>query len=188
MKLSANKKNVLLVLCSMSSLALSSGESMFFPWPMPSSYSNGTSSVALANSFEFVLGDIATTSSILQQAVERYDTLIGVSSSAATSSGLNACSIEVDDVADNEISSLTLYVDESYVLSADISSCSIYAPTVWGAMHAMETFTQSLLRVPNDDDSGSVPTLFNLPLQVSDEPRFTHRGMLSYCVRKHREK
>lgn len=68
---------------------------------------------------------------------------------------------------------MQLGVNESYQLNISPEGvCSIAADTVWGALHAMETFTQLLVR------EQSAVALNYLPVLVNDNPRFSHRGLL----------
>jgi hypothetical protein len=52
-------------------------------------------------------------------------------------------------------------------------TCSLSAPTTWGALRGLETLSQALRRLP----SGMVVAA-QTPLFVSDAPRFSHRGLL----------
>jgi hypothetical protein len=72
--------------------------------------------------------------------------------------------------------------------------CAITAPTVWGALRAMETFTQTLARTKtgssistsSNKKTGGVPAsdaatgveVTCAPFSVVDSPRFPHRGLM----------
>ena len=85
---------------------------------------------------------------------------------------LNSCSVSV--------SSANIYpqineADESYTLSiAADGTCKIESNEIWGAMHAMETFTQLLER---NIETKQVFTTY-APATVKDSPRFPHRGLM----------
>ncbi|XP_047426479.1 beta-hexosaminidase subunit beta isoform X2 [Mugil cephalus] len=61
--------------------------------------------------------------------------------------------------------------DESYELSVDQPVAILKAPTVWGALHGLETFTQLVY----EDEYGA--KCINAT-SISDFPRFAHRGIL----------
>lgn len=144
-------------------------------WPLPSSYSLGTSKVFISKSFKFELSPTSVSSSILTKAFSRYQTIIGHRANPADSSAalINKCSFTIGaDVGDAE---LINGVDESYTLSlGSDGDCTVSAPNVWGALHGLETFSQLLARENNKEN-----VVCNLaPVDVSDKARFTHRGML----------
>ncbi|XP_053266741.1 beta-hexosaminidase subunit beta isoform X1 [Pleuronectes platessa] len=61
--------------------------------------------------------------------------------------------------------------DESYELSVDQPFAILKAPTVWGALHGLETFSQLLY----EDEYGAKSINSTA---ISDFPRFAHRGIL----------
>uniref|UniRef100_A0A3B3C3R6 Beta-hexosaminidase n=1 Tax=Oryzias melastigma TaxID=30732 RepID=A0A3B3C3R6_ORYME len=61
--------------------------------------------------------------------------------------------------------------DESYELSVDAPVAVLKAPTVWGALHGLETFSQLVY-----EDKYGAKTINST--KVSDFPRFAHRGIL----------
>ena len=69
-----------------------------------------------------------------------------------------------------------LETDESYSLSipADGSNAKVRAKTIYGAMHALETFSQLVLF---DFDVGCYK-IEQAPWEIEDQPRFQHRGLL----------
>jgi hexosaminidase len=147
-------------------------------WPWPQLAELGTGTVQLASSFEFVT---AAQSTRLSRGIERYQKLVhspahaAIESSATTT--VSQCDVTVASVAvdaDAEFKTLAPGVDESYTIKVtDSGSCSISANTVWGALYGMETFTQLLVR--NTDLTVAVN---NVPVNIEDSSRFTHRGML----------
>ena len=116
----------------------------------------------------------------LDRAMDRYTQLVGVTSSRKLShvgknGKIEECAIVVDSILSPraETDSLDLDVNESYTLSVQNDGrCEITSETVWGAFHGMETFTQLLTR-----EDGRVVTR-HAPIQVKDEPRYSHRGVL----------
>jgi hexosaminidase len=72
--------------------------------------------------------------------------------------------------------------DESYRLEVLQVSARITAATPWGAMRALETFSQLVMwdmgPVPAAGATGGVYTVPNLPLVIEDAPRFPWRGLM----------
>jgi len=71
-------------------------------------------------------------------------------------------------------------VDESYTIHVDGSSATpiLQAPTVWGALRALETFVQATEYHEGCDGFSCVPEL-----DVADAPRFAWRGLMIDCSR-----
>ncbi|XP_062844388.1 beta-hexosaminidase subunit beta isoform X2 [Trichomycterus rosablanca] len=65
----------------------------------------------------------------------------------------------------------TVKSDESYQLSVDQPTSVLKAPTVWGALRGLETFTQLVF-----EDKYGVKKINKT--DISDFPRFAHRGIL----------
>ncbi|XP_060917950.1 beta-hexosaminidase subunit beta isoform X1 [Labrus mixtus] len=65
----------------------------------------------------------------------------------------------------------TVTSDESYELSVDQPYAVLRAPKVWGALRGLETFSQLVF----EDDYGAKSINAT---QISDFPRFAHRGIL----------
>ena len=63
--------------------------------------------------------------------------------------------------------------DESYEIAADAAGATITAPTQWGALAALETFSQLLYA--RGDGQHSLPAA---PIKVRDSPRFGYRGLM----------
>ena len=60
--------------------------------------------------------------------------------------------------------------DESYEIAADTTGASITAPTQWGALRALETFSQLVLAGGSGRYSLPAP-----PINVTDLPRFGYQ-------------
>jgi hexosaminidase len=154
-------------------------------WPWPQLAELGTSQLTLDPNFSFVNSQ---GSARLTRGIARYQALIQGSSGAKLSAGattgatLSSCSVLIAKVyatEDEEYKTLAPGVDESYMLqvSAD-GSCSISATNVWGALYGMETFSQLLTRSTDSTTNTQTVTVNNLPVNVMDSARFSHRGML----------
>jgi hexosaminidase len=139
-------------------------------WPQPQDFSLGAETLTIDKNFHFLLNQ---QSPLLSKALIRYEQLI---SSTTADGSLKSCQINVVEISSNEIPTLQLNVDESYSLSInqDGTLCTIDSQTVWGALYALETFTQLLLREKLD---GKV-YLTTAPVVVTDTSRFSHRGIL----------
>jgi hexosaminidase len=78
-----------------------------------------------------------------------------------------------------EKASLDIEVDESYTI--DISgtgACQMTSATVWGALHAMEAFTQLLNRAAISGAESGAISMNYAPVSVQNFARFSHRGIL----------
>ncbi|XP_016894106.1 beta-hexosaminidase subunit beta isoform X2 [Cynoglossus semilaevis] len=65
----------------------------------------------------------------------------------------------------------SITADESYELTVDQPYAILKAPTVWGALHGLETFSQLVY----EDEYGAKSINSTT---ISDFPRFSHRGIL----------
>ena len=142
--------------------------------PLPISAIQGTTSVSLASQFAFTT---KTTSddvrAFMSNVSAEYFQLIVThrTKSGNTTSGLTGMSITVDSTSLD----LSLTTDESYTLSIPSSGlATMTAQTVFGARHGLETFSQL---VHFDVESGHY-LIANTPIEISDKPRFPHRGIL----------
>jgi len=137
-------------------------------WPEPQSISLGSASLNLASSFKFTQ---ESSSELLNRAISRYETLLGLPSNGLEGA-LNSCVITTVDASED---SLDLHVDESYSLTVGADGqCRISSQTVWGALRGMESFTQLLKRTP---EAGNVVMGF-APVSITDQARFSHRGVM----------
>ncbi|ELP85950.1 beta-hexosaminidase beta chain precursor, putative [Entamoeba invadens IP1] len=75
---------------------------------------------------------------------------------------------------------LKIGIDEDYQLSATSSGVTITASNAYGARHGLETLIQ-LFR-PLESKSGSF-AISQLPITISDSPRFKWRGLMLDCAR-----
>jgi hexosaminidase len=144
-------------------------------WPQPQQYSLGTTTLLIDPDFYFNLNQ---QSEFLIQAVQRYEKLISSpipsSSSSKERATIASCNVNVVSIHEDEYPTLQMNVDESYsLIIKEDTTCEINAQTVWGCLHAFETFTQLLSR----DVNGPVYTTYG-PVSVTDDSRFTHRGVL----------
>lgn len=154
-------------------------------WPQPEEYELGTGSLKVCKKFTFKqTGD--KMSVLLQRGFERYQAMYTKDATTAVadhdeSTEITECSVSIANVSNDEKQekeSLDVGVDESYTLKVtNAGVCEITAPTVWGGLRALETFTQMLTRDNNGGDEGQ-PMLNYAPVSVTDNARFSHRGVL----------
>jgi hexosaminidase len=148
-------------------------------WPLPLSISEGSATIPLdERAFTFDLSP-SSPSQILTDAAHRYTRLMfahnSISSSRPSSSAPARSSFTLYVSVHDASVPLAFGVDESFELHVtDSSGGNITCATVWGAMHAMETFTQL---VSYDATSASFVIPF-APISISDAPRFAWRGVL----------
>jgi hexosaminidase len=153
-------------------------------WPQPKHVtfpdSGAASTRPLASSFAIQTEPSA--SALLLQAAARY---LGLVQNTTTPIGdihgraaanavqpLQSLSIAVED----ETAPLELGADESFVLNVSLTapSASLRAPTAWGAMRGLETFSQ-LVGIAGHPVAGLGVWS---GVEIQDEPRFSHREML----------
>ena len=136
-------------------------------WPLPSSVANlNGNSINLDSSFLFF--PEADYGDVVNNAISRYADLINVPQTS--SGGLTECTLRAESADIGAI----IGADESYhILTSNIDgTCSISATTIWGLLRGMETFSQLLVR-----DTETVKLLYG-DVDINDEPRFPHRGLM----------
>ena len=142
-------------------------------WPQPSRFyfsQNEEKPLILAANFQFT-AKASFDSDILSKAMVRYAELLKPN---IQSGEISSCIIAINGTeTQSSKSSFINGVDESYSFSVNYDTCNIKASTIWGAINAMETFTQIFVR--NSD--GSVTSQY-IDVDVSDWNRFTHRGIM----------
>lgn len=145
-------------------------------WPLPTTFTFGAGSIALAENFTFSLpqGLPPMVAAFMSAAFERYYSILSQSqqrSQRVTSTALLQVlvNISLDAV------SPYLGVDESYNLTIDTSAqAALSCLTVFGCLRGLETFSQLVQYSPEDNGR----TVWGVPVFIQDAPRFTHRGVL----------
>ncbi|CAM0141410.1 Glucosamine-6-phosphate isomerase (Glucosamine-6-phosphate deaminase) (GNPDA) (GlcN6P deaminase) [Umbelopsis sp. WA50703] len=149
-------------------------------WPLPQKWERGNSTLKLANNLHF---NYHGHSDILHSAVKRYENLIYLkddypmipynwsTTDEHVRSSLSSINIDIQDSSDE----LNVDTDESYTLTIPVSGqATIKAPTVYGALHAIETFSQ-IVQWSSDKKAHLIP---NAPWSITDYPKYKHRGLL----------
>ena len=89
--------------------------------------------------------------------------------------GANTITAVAITVADQSEAHPQLTTDESYTLSIDADgAAAITAATIYGVMHALETFSQLTIY----DFDAQQHTLPLAPWLIKDAPRYAHRGLM----------
>jgi len=144
-------------------------------WPQPQYFSFGNGQTVVSSHFFFNLDGLAQKSSVLGKAVERYTKLINPVASSSPN-GLQECRISVMHYSGNEQDEIPfLGMDESYQLSVSEGECNLSGQTVWGALRALETFSQLCQR---GDDNTHDTVVIGLPTEIKDKPSYSHRGVM----------
>jgi hexosaminidase len=136
-------------------------------WPLPSEFTFGSTQIAavLDGSFHF---SYSGHNEIMINGISRYSALIAPPSTAVGS--IKTCFIYLTE---EQTPVSIIGTDESYGVSISTTgSCKLASSTVWGALHALETFTQLLIR---ESDGLKVPAV---PINIADTPRYGHRGLM----------
>ena len=142
-------------------------------WPLPQSYSHGLGVASLPATPTGFFSAPDGSTPLLGRAFARYSKTVfrGCGSSATASPVVSSAtvshltfSIDMPDAEGPEE-----HMDEWYELHVPVSGRGLVrSRTQWGALRALETFSQAVVNC----------TVVGLPLSVADAPRFTHRGMM----------
>jgi len=172
----------------------------FKVWPLPEQYSTGSNIGIIANwkGFSFALQQSPMSQGdfdILSDAFGRYESMIFFDDSVSSSSTCPKFNTNKAVVCfDRAIVTLKTSskdhapepyfgMDESYSISiTNDGQIQLIANTVWGALRAIESFSQLIHRVDSLDNVNFGANYYTfveyLPIQVKDNPRFPWRGFL----------
>jgi len=150
-------------------------------WPFPASYSFGDIDIVIDDSchfsfninnngpekdipavFEAYKGYMFSGAECLEKNNSNQGNFIGKSN--------NVLNFEIKDI--NKVQ-MDLDVDESYSLRVEDGNFVVTAETYVGALRGLETFSQLISKKQNGTFSIS-----STPIQISDAPRFPHRGLM----------
>lgn len=142
-------------------------------WPLPAKYTNGTATISISSSFKFNLDKKVQT---LTNGVARYANLIfqhDTKKAQAVESVLLGLDVTCDSYDESHPQ---LETDESYTLTipSDGTNAKLHAPTIYGALHGLETFSQLVVFNFNSVSY----EIGHLPWSIVDAPRFPHRGLM----------
>uniref|UniRef100_A0A0E0CBG1 Beta-hexosaminidase n=1 Tax=Oryza meridionalis TaxID=40149 RepID=A0A0E0CBG1_9ORYZ len=149
-------------------------------WPMPTSVSHGTQRLYVSKDITMSMegSTYPDGKGILKDAFQRVLDLMklnhvvdGANPSSFVLTGVNVVVHSPED-------ELKFGVDESYNLSVPTAGyplrVQIEAQTVFGAIHALQTFSQLCYF----DFTSKLIELISAPWRISDTPRFPYRGLL----------
>lgn len=151
-------------------------------WPLPQIWQRGNKTIEISENIRF---DLRSQSSILSKGVERYRRLIFLkevhpmipynwsTTASSLTSVVSTINIQVEDTSEE----LSVNTDESYCLVIPTSRCgkvTIKAQTVYGALYAIETLSQIVQWSP----AHNVFVIPNAPWNITDYPKYKHRGLL----------
>ena len=137
-------------------------------WPKPDSAEAGSSDdpITFSECRFVVVKDSAD--GLLKKAAARYEAIIaadhGIVLGADRSAAAYSVTVKVEDV-DVPLSP-GADMDESYSIETHAAGTTLAAPSVWGALRGLETFSQ-LVKRSKDGDGLELP-----PISISDKPRF----------------
>ena len=136
--------------------------------PLPSAMTKGSSTLPLAAAF--CIQQASSPHAVLTAAIARIEGIIFMHGGQSGAIGLQTLKLNVTESFDLP----QLGGNESYTLQIDASTATLTAPTINGALHGLQTFSQ-LCRYDFDKDAVVID---EAPWQISDAPRFSHRGLM----------
>lgn len=152
-------------------------------WPMPNSVAHGHNTLYLGKDFNLKTDQskYADASGILKDAFTRIVDLIKTAHvidfkypASGSSTILHGIHVIIASPSDE----LQYGVDESYNLDVPVQGKTAFAlikaPTIYGALHGLQTFSQ-LCHFNLSTRAIEVP---QVPWTISDQPRFSYRGLL----------
>jgi len=152
--------------------------------PHPTTLKTGTDIAVLSQPFSFSLAGGETPPPVLARAFARYKSLIfkhdsGSSSSGSSNFGARLAQLTISlESSDHHLSP---DINETYTLSVDSGAAALAAATVTGVLRGLETFSQLVLSSSSTQCSAVKQGAFvipNVPIAITDSPRFPHRGLL----------
>ena len=152
-----------------------------FPKPVEATFTDHPSRIVDAFLFSFSTESL---SKILSDAMGRYTKILfensphGKPPNDYSDSDAHRILFRLQIHVKSDDETLTQGTDESYQLEITPESASIHANTVFGAMHALETFSQLVHPLSNDSVCHGV-FIYEVPcVSIRDKPRFDYRGLM----------
>lgn len=144
-------------------------------WPLPASVTTAPEALTLSSTFSF---SSTSSSAILASAFRRYTSIVALRALPASpfaggiAAGAGVEELVVVLLSDSE--TLGPGTSEAYNLSVTVPRSTLTAATVYGALRGLETWSQLCEYTPS-----AVPSQFIVVASnVTDAPRFSHRGAL----------
>lgn len=151
-------------------------------WPLPQTWQRGNKTIQI---HEDVCFDFNNRNVILTEGVQRYRKLFFLkedhpmipfnwsATEGSVTGQVRLISVDVENTSET----LDIDTDQSYSLvisTIHTKSVSIKAKTVYGALYALETLSQ-LVRWSSTHRVFVIP---NVPWNITDSPKYKHRGLL----------
>ena len=170
--------------------------------PLPNHHTNGTTLLVLPAKLNWTWSGPGAEPEVLAAATRRYDAIIFAWGAPTVQPPRGAACLEQVDISvddtDDSFATLQLGMDESYTMEVPTTgAATIRAPTVWGALRALETLAQMIEYHPDGTPMGALGntmampwgsqvdarhqkeyTLAWAPWHIADAPRFKHRGIM----------
>ncbi|XP_006645150.1 beta-hexosaminidase 3-like [Oryza brachyantha] len=149
-------------------------------WPMPTSVSHGTQRLYVSKGITMTMvgSTYSDEKEILKDAFQRTVDLIKLNHVVDGANPSSFVLTSVNVVVHSSEDELKFGVDESYNLSIPTAGnplhAQIEARTVFGALHALQTFSQLCYF----DFTSRLIEIISAPWTISDTPRFPYRGLL----------
>lgn len=137
-------------------------------WPLPASYTVSEDTVILCTPFKFQ--QMGTLNPILAKAFTRYTALIFGTSQDLARAPAGCVGALTVTLQDQTGTSLSVSTDESYTLDVSSGAVNVFAQNVFGALRALETFSQLVSQTNNQFSA--------VGASVQDSPRFHWRGLM----------
>ncbi|CAG8519768.1 10694_t:CDS:2 [Funneliformis mosseae] len=168
-------------------------------WPIPQSWSIGSETLKVFPSFDINCANIETSEELTQQIFEGAKNRVKefltdenyVSPNVHFETPENSLTLHslTIEITGDKSSKLDLGIDESYELMIPCTNdkndkpliAHLKAATIFGVLHGLNTFTQLLYS--NEEKNGLF--LPFAPHNISDYPRFPHRGLLLDTARNY---
>ncbi|KAM1028634.1 hypothetical protein EV1_040862 [Malus domestica] len=174
-------------LCVLVNSAGEVNDSLTLLWPLPAEFTFGNKTLSVDPALSLVVGGNGGGSGILKLGFDRYREIIFKNNHGVLALNTLRGSRQSYDISKLRIvvesadEDLQLGVDESYTLfvvkndgKSIVGEATIEANTVYGALRALETFSQLCTF-----DYGSKSVQVNkAPWYIKDSPRFAYRGLL----------
>jgi hexosaminidase len=145
-------------------------------WPLPQKLVLTGTNLGLSSPSTFDMKVVGASSTVLSDAMKRYAAIVfypGPSPDGVVRRERSAEAVVegLDILVRSSNTSLQLGVSENYTLSVMAPRAALTADTVWGALRGLETFGQMVYH--------DASTAWSIAAgNVSDWPRFAHRGFL----------
>lgn len=151
-------------------------------WPMPQQMTTGSvASAPLSPMFSINCASTVCPDPLAAAFTRYMDVILfaGGAPNTGASNAITGLNVKVLNTAD-----LALGVSENYTLTVPATGgpATITADNQWGALRGLETFSQLVVWQPQSINStaetGNNYAVYNLPISVTDFPRFPWRGVL----------